>query len=413
VVRNASIKLVDPKVKLLLFVHGIFNTATALSNLFVGIYLWKVEMNYITVAEFYLMLFIFSTSMYIVSGWIIPKVGVASIFRLGTLLHCLFFTLLLILQEKAAFYPIELGIFQGIALGFYWLSFNVLAYDFTSRENRGFFYGFNGFIQSLAGVLGPLISGLILGYLAGLKGYIIIFSISLFLYIITGAISLRIKPLQAMKRFYLKEALSPQNWSWQWKQILTGSFMYGIREGIFMFIINLLFYISTASELKLGWFSSLNAILSMIVFYFVGRRISQEKQGRFLLIGVLGVIGATLLLLAEINVYTLLAFGIVNAIFTPYILVPYSSIGFDVMEQSPLSAKLRTEFIIVREIAVNIGRVIPVLLFIFFYDAEGLSVIKWFLLVPTLALLGVWRPLSRIGGPAGPNRKSLIGVNKS
>jgi MFS transporter, YQGE family, putative transporter len=412
-VRNASIKLADPKVKLLLLVHGIFNTATALSNLFVGIYLWKVEMNYITVAEFYLMLFIFSTSMYIVSGWIIPKAGVANIFRLGTLLHCLFFILLLILQEKAALYPIGLGIFQGIALGFYWLSFNVLAYDFTSQENRGFFYGFNGFIQSLAGVLGPLISGLILGYLAGLKGYIIIFSISLFLYIITGAISLQIKPLQAMKRFYLKEALSPRNWSRQWKQILSGSFMYGVREGIFMFIINLLFFISTASELKLGWFSSLNAILSMIVFYFVGRRISQEKQGRFLLIGVLGVIGATLLLLIEINAYTLLTFGIVNAIFTPYILVPYSSIGFDVMAQSPLSAKLRTEFIIVREIAVNIGRVIPVLLFIYFYDAEGLSVIKWFLLVPTIALLGVWWPLSRIGRPAGPARKTLIGVDKS
>lgn len=394
-------KRLSREARILLFIHGLYSSSTALSNLFIGIYLWRIDNDYITVATYYLMLFIFSTTAFAVSGWILTKLGRSSVYRIGLLLHFLFFAILLIIKEKAAFYPIELGIIHGVALGFYWLSLNVLIYDSTKQEDRSFFYGINGFLTSTAGVLGPTVAGATMGLFEGLTGYFIIFAVSLSLYIFIGIFSYQLENQHSTNRYKLKKLLEPSGWNEKWRRVLASSFMFGTREGIFMFIINLLFYIATASEVKLGWFNSLCSILGMCAFYLVGRLVRQKNRSRFLFIGVFGLFLSSLVLIYDINFYSLLLFGIMNAIFTPYLIVPYSAIGLDVIDQNPESGQLRTEYIVVREIAINLGRVIPVLLFIFLYNEKDIVLLKYFLIIPSLALLSVWWYLRNIDTSAG------------
>jgi MFS transporter, YQGE family, putative transporter len=382
--------------KVLLLLHGLFNISTTLSNLFVGIYLWKIEKDYTIIAAFYLMVFTFSTLTYVMTGWLLGKWGRTRLFQIGILFQALFFTIVLVLKEGTADHAIILGMIYGNSLGLYWLPFNVLVFDFTNSDNRSLFYGINGLIVSGAGFIGPLISGFILNHFSALSGYQIIFSISLSIFLLTGILSFLLGNYKTQQKYQFNRIIRPVNWSGKWRQLLVGSFMYGLREGIFMFIISLLVYISTNSELSLGWYSSLTSILSTAAFYIVGRIISQRKNSQFLFIGIISILLATLALAFEVNYFTLLLFGCVNALFTPCLVIPFSTICFDLINQDPFSAKLRTEYIVLRELFINMGRVIPVLIFICFFDGENTLILKLFLLLPSIALLGVWWYLRKI-----------------
>ncbi|WP_462405408.1 MFS transporter [Gracilibacillus sp. Marseille-QA3620] len=382
--------------RILLVIHVVFNTSTALSSLFVSIYLWRLEPDFTIVAIYHLMLFIFSTLLYAISGWLMTKWRVVSLYRTGIVLHCLFYFLLLWIEGEAAYHAIELGIVQGIALGCYWLSYNVLSYDATNPVNRHYFFGINGLLISLAGALGPLFSGILLEVFKGNRGYVIVFWVSLILFATSAILSVFVKSKDALSSYKLGEVLRSTYRNANWRSVLCGSFMYGIREGIFMFIIVLLFYVTTASELSLGWFTSLTSFLSMLVYYLVGLKINTESHSKYILIGAVGITIGTLILSSTVNLYSLLIFGIVNAIFLPFILIPYSSISFNVIEGSFYSSNLRIEHIVAKEIFSNIGRVIPVTLFIFFYDNASQIQIMIFLILPTISLFGVWRYFRKI-----------------
>lgn len=385
-----SYKTLERDPKILLVLHGLFNFSTMLSSLFVTIYLWKIQKDFNIIAVYYLTLFVFSTLSFVLSGWLLAKWGRTRIYQMGILFHAVFFIIILILKERASDYVVTLGVIQGIALGFYWLAFNVLAFDLTNPNNRGLFYGLNGLVMSGAGLIGPLISGFVLSQSSALSGYRIIFSISLMLYFLTAGLSFLLGTYRGSNKYQLAKVMSSMNWNQAWKQFLKGNFMFGIREGIFLFIINLLVYISTDSEMSLGWFTALNSILSIGAFYLVGRMMSVKRRGKILLTGVCTILGATLVLAFEVNFYSLLLFGIINALFTPCLVVPYSTIGFDAINQDPKTAELRTEYIVLRELILNLGRVIPVILFIALFDHQHPLYLKLFLVIPSLALIGVW-----------------------
>ena len=70
----------------------------------------------------------------------------------------------------------------GIGYGFYWLAYNVLTFEITEPETRDFFNGFLGVLNSVGGMIGPLLAGFIISRLTGFIGYTIIFIISLGLF---------------------------------------------------------------------------------------------------------------------------------------------------------------------------------------------------------------------------------------
>jgi len=402
-------KALSREAKLLLILQALFQLATNLSNLFVSIYLWRMEKDFILVGKYHLMLFICSTLTFIVSGRLVAKWGQAIIYRMGLFSHAVFFTIILLLQERTSAYAIPLGMTLGVSLGFYWLAFHVLSYDFTEPNNRSRFFGLHGLVMSCAGVSGPLIAGILLNQLSGLTGYRLIFSISLLLMVITGALSFLLRAARPVTSYQLGSILFSPHWSRSWKRFLTGTFWFGFREGIFMFLISLLVYISTVSEMSLGWVTSLNSTLSIGAFYLVGRMMRPDNRGKYLLIGAATILSATAILTYEISFYTLLIFGLVNALFIPCLAVPFATLGYDVINQDPLAHERRTEYIVVRELFLNLGRVIPVGCFILLFVPDHPLLLKLFLMLPSLALVGVWWYLRKLDamGRQGLNTQSI------
>jgi YQGE family putative transporter len=163
---------------LLLIIGWLYSIGLFLSNTFVNIYLWRQTEDYFTIAFYHLSIYIAKSITFIIAGKIVKKIDRVIVLRLGVTFLSLFFLTVLYLQENAAKFNVLLGVLIGIGYGFYWLSFNVLTFEITEPFNRVFFNGLLGGLQSISGMIGPLLAGTIILRMDTSIGYMTIFTIS-------------------------------------------------------------------------------------------------------------------------------------------------------------------------------------------------------------------------------------------
>src|SRR5699024_2308106 len=128
----------------LLIIGGLYALGIFLSNTLVNMYLWTQAEDYLTIALYNLVKYIFQPLAFGVAGKIAKKVDRVVVLCLGVTFLSLFFLSVLIIAEKASTYNFLLGSLLGIGYGFYWLAFNVLTFEITEPDTRDFFNGFLG-----------------------------------------------------------------------------------------------------------------------------------------------------------------------------------------------------------------------------------------------------------------------------
>src|SRR5690625_2655849 len=145
-----------------------------------------------------------------------------------------------------------LGCLLGIGYGFYWLAFNVLTFEITEPDTRDFFNGFMGGLESLGGMIGPLLAGIIISQMPINVGYMTVFSISLGLFVLAVVASLFLRRREASGKYELKKVIQKFLPDSNWRNILLAYMCQGVREGIFVFIISIWVFIITNSEFAVG-----------------------------------------------------------------------------------------------------------------------------------------------------------------
>lgn len=133
--------------------------------------------------------------------------------------------------EQAAARLVLLGSVLGIGYGFYWLAFNVLTFEITEPETRDFFNGFLGVLSSTAGMIGPLIAGIVISQLTDDTGYTVIFTLSLFLFSLAVVMSFFLKRRQSKGKFMIKQIWKERHADENWRRITTAHFFKGFVKG--------------------------------------------------------------------------------------------------------------------------------------------------------------------------------------
>lgn len=99
--------------------------------------------------------------------------------------------------------------------------------------------------------------------------------------------------------------------------------------------------------------------------------------------------GALFLILFHMSFTTLLTYGVFIAIGYPLLLVPYLSLTYDVIGRARHARKARIEYIVLRELFLNAGRIVSILFFLII-----VSLLKDDVGIPvSLALLGAGHTL--------------------
>ncbi|WP_042223445.1 MFS transporter [Oceanobacillus manasiensis] len=348
----------------LLVIGGLYSLGIFLSNTFVNIYLWKQSGDYITIAIYNLAIFLFQPATFILAGKLAKKVDRVVVLRLGVIFLSIFFLSVLLIGEEASKYNFLLGSLLGIGYGFYWLAFNVLTFEITEPETRDFFNGFLGVLQSFGGMIGPILAGIIIARMEANIGYTAIFSISFILFILAVACSFFLNRRRAEGSFYFKRILQERHHNKNWRRILYAHTFQGLREGIFAFVISIWVFLITQSELSLGMFNLVLSGLSFVFYFIATKFIKSKLRKKAILLGGLILYFSTFIILFDINYTQLIIYAVFIGIAYPIINVPYVSMTYDVIGKAWKAKEMRVEYIVVRELFVNVGRVASIAVFL-------------------------------------------------
>lgn len=348
---------------LLLVVGGLYFLSIALSNTFVNIYLWKQSGSFQEIALYNLAIVILQPLTFIVAGKWAKRIDRVIVLRLGVSFLSIFFVTVLLLGDHAGSYIFLLGGLLGVGFGFYWLAFNVLTFEITEPETRDFFNGFQGLLSSLAGMIGPISAGAIISSMNKFAGYKTIFSLSLGFFCFAVVLSFFLKRRSAQGDFSFRRIIAERKNSKNWKGVLYAHFFQGLREGTFAFVIVLWVFITTKSALALGTFGLVQSAVSFGAYYIATRLIKKQYRKKAILAGGAVLYAAVSLIVFHLSYPLLILYAVVIALAYPVLLVPYMSLTFDVIGKSWKAAEMRIEYIVVRELYYNAGRVVSILSF--------------------------------------------------
>ncbi|CAN2250253.1 MFS transporter [Bacillus vallismortis] len=373
----------------LLTIGGLYSLGIALSNTFVNVYLWKQSGKFIDLAIYNLSIVTMQPITFYLAGRLAKKIDRVFILRFGVIFLAAFYLSVLLAGETAASRLVLIGAVLGVGYGFYWLAFNVLTFEITEPDTRDFFNGFMGILSSSAGMIGPIVAGFVISRLENNTGYTVIFSLSLSLFALAVVMSFFLKRRESKGRFMLSKVFGERHSNMNWRRITNAHFFQGLREGIFIFLISVFVFIETNSELALGTFGLVNSAVSFFAYYFASRLIKKKARKKSILLGGLILYGALFLILFHMSFTTLLTYGVFIAIGYPLLLVPYVSLTYDVIGRARHARKARIEYIVLRELFLNAGRIVSILSFLLI-----VALLKEDVGIPlSLAILGIGHPL--------------------
>ncbi|MEH7096817.1 MFS transporter [Neobacillus vireti] len=368
---------------LLLIIGGLYSLSVALSNTFVNIYLWKQTGQYSDIALYNLSIVVLQPLTFILAGRWAKKIDRVIVLRIGVISLALFYLAVLITGTNASTYLLLLGGLLGIGYGFYWLAYNVLTFEITEPDTRDFFNGFLGILSSAGGMIGPIAAGIIITRFEEFTGYTFVFGLSLALFGLAVFMSFSLKPRPASGRYCFKRIIEERKQNENWRFVTNAHFVQGLREGTFAFVISVFVYISTGSEMSLGTFGLINSGISFVAYYFASRLIKKKFRKKAILIGGIILYASVMLIIWDLNFAKLLIYGGMIAIAYPLLFVPYSSTTYDVIGSGWKAAEMRIEYIVVREIYLNLGRIISILAFLaavtWFNEKESIPILLFFL----------------------------------
>lgn len=387
----------DRQCILLLAVNSLFVLAGALSGTFLNVYLWKAKQDFAMIGWFaFSQQIAIGLTFWIAGKWVKER-NKMIILRLGIVISGIFYLLVLVTGTRMVHYIWPLGIVSGIGAGIFWLAFNVVYFEVTDRTNRDLFNGWVGIMGSLIGISGPWLSGWLISALPDEKGYRFIFTISLIVYGIGVLLSFWLKKRERGGEYRWLEPVRRMRAGSHWRKAVPASIAYGVREGVFLFLINLLVYISTSSEWKVGQYMLITSLVSLISYWAAGKWLAIRHRYMEMLVGALMITLVVLPLLWKVSYTTLIIFGIGTSMFMPLYIIPMISSVFDLMGRDPKDAEHRVELIVLRELSMMIGRLAGIIVFICFYSrSPHMNTILWLMAGLGAAPLVSWFAMRKL-----------------
>ncbi|RKD24654.1 hypothetical protein BEP19_05405 [Ammoniphilus oxalaticus] len=353
-----------PQGRLLLIVNTLFLLAEALSGTFVNVYLWKEGGGYALIGLYNVAFYLAIQITFMFSGKWVKVHNKMSCLRAGISIAAAFYLLVLFLGDNAIHYILPLGFIQGIGHGFFWLSFNIILFEITSRENRDKYNGLAGVFSSFVGMAAPLGAGYFISKMTGMKGYYVIFSVSLGVYITGAILSSFLHKRKAGGKFSVRQTFSIIQTNKTWRLLFLAMIGQGINESVFTFLVGILVFVATNNEWKVGIYTCITSGVAFISFYAAGKYLLPEWRNKALFWGSILMSISVLPLFYVTNYSTLLWMGIGISLFSPLFLIPAVSIVFDTIGQNNKTAEWKVENIIIRETGLNVGRLLALAVFI-------------------------------------------------
>ena len=188
-----------------------------------------------------------------------------------------------------------------------------------------------------------------------------VFTMTLATFVILTLVSMLLRCKSYGRRLDFKKAFS-RNCE-EWSIVRTSTTLWGFRDVIIVFLVNILTIEATKSELSLGKLTLISSLVSSASYVLVQRVIKPHHRRLSILIGVFGSSIAVLALTIKVVYGTLVFYIMMDAFLLPFFLIQLNSATFNVIDRNH-EEDMRIEYIINKDLVLNGGRIISVLILI-------------------------------------------------
>lgn len=387
-----------PRAWLIILLNALYSIADALCSVFVGVYFYIHSFDVSLVFQHYATLYLTTPIAFIVAGWYAKTKDRAHVFRIGLILHAVYYASLLYLREESIAHVIPLGALFGITWGFFWAGNNTFQYDFSpGAKGREYFLGLISGVSNGAKLIAPLLSGAIISLCpTPERGYHTIFFLALLIYLVAIAASFKIPHHRSAQPFRLQTALLPPKEHRDWRLILLASFTLAGSFHIFHFLMAIMMYMESGSEAAVGGYVSLQGIVTVLTAFWVGKFVQPRTRASYMFWGVAVLVAAGMIVTWDITYLTLILFAFLRSISLPLFGIPHTAIRFEVMQQTLADASERIEYLCAWEVPLACGRLSMMCLTMLIHAFFGVPGLRFTVLFLCLVRIATYMLVTRV-----------------
>ena len=317
--------------------------ALSLISIFIPLYLLNLGYSLVDVLLFYITFCVLHSVFSYFAAKMSLRIGLKHSIAMSMPFLILFYILLYTLTPYN--WPLSLlALVAAVQNSLFWVAFHMDFTKFSTKKVRGEEFSMLRIITSVLNVIGPMVGAVIISFLS--FHYLFIFVSSLLI-------------ISLIPLFYSKDIRIRHEFSLE-KMVKTSSlknlvvFMgSGAEYGAALVVWPLFIFLIVGTYISLGIITSLATFLSLITVYLVGRLCDRFDRRRILKFGsVAHSLGWFLKSIASTGPQVVLINSF-SGIVDSFKDIPYNTMVYD-----KASKKSMVEFIVFREIALHIGKII-------------------------------------------------------
>lgn len=374
----------------LLATHFIVFIALSSSNVFVSAYIYQLSGDVRLLGLFFIALFLsWSVALLTIAPQCKGGQTVISL-RIGLAFFLLYYLLLSILQERVADVIIFVGIIRGTGEAFYWLSSNLLSYEFNTPYERQEFFALFSIVLHLAQLVAPISIGAVIWWTGS---YVTAFVVLTVLFAFAFRFSLMIEKVHAiadLPAFDSTPILRAIRQPTEIRRSLIANLLIGFSIwGAMTPMMYALMHRVTQNEIVLGEIASVLPLLGLGVAYFVKRSNNKQMRTTAIIAGMALFLNSLFLFL-PITQLSLVVYAIFQIAAGSALTVLCNLYTFNAIDHYSELRNYRTEYLAWREYFLNFGRCASfiVCVLIFYLGSSDLLYGLSYLAYGTIALGG-------------------------
>lgn len=304
-----------------LVVHSLFLVFTRLPGVFINTMMMAPDEGIHAVLSYNASFFVTGALCMYIAAYVLKRSQARVTAIIGIAAYLVLYLLIIMLGNDAPRYHYLIGFFNGLADGFYWISYGQLLTSALAPANRDRGLAVINVIGSVISLVVPLVAGIIISRVGGIGGYIVVMLIAsaVAAWACVWALKLPRDAQSANDGAKRTDFIGTIRMIWQQPMIrsaIMGQWAKGIREGASMFLLSAVLYQILRSELIIGVNSFLSSFAGIVAFAYMSRVLTQENRMRFMLVAVIVLCAMGLLGLLSVSPWMLLLYSAVNAMFS-------------------------------------------------------------------------------------------------
>ena len=347
-----------------IFIATGFSFSSAVSTVFVSMYLYRWLDSIAALTVFNLGQFFLMPPAFILAALVARRFGNRSSLILGLGLFVAFYGLLVVLGAESSRHLIALGVLSGLASGFFFFPYNIIVARIADESDKGRFFGLGGALGSAAMAVAPLLSTLAISLAPRAEvGYSYLFLSIVAVTVAMTAAAFYLPNERSPGRLDIRRHLRAQG-DGRWSFALWSSFASGIRDGASWSVMSILILQAAGSETAAGYLAIAFAVLGIGSNYAVGKLLSPRRYSVLWGWGSLVALASALVIVLMPSFAGAVLSGSLwklgeTLVFLPFMAANYGILGRYMRVEGSISGRN-----IAAEIYLNVGRVIGAGLFL-------------------------------------------------